>query len=47
VRPELTERARSTLVDERRQASRELEEERRERAEEGTAALEVELTELR
>lgn len=47
VRLELTERARSTLVDERRQASRELEEERRERAEEGTAALEVELTELR
>jgi hypothetical protein len=47
VRLELTERARSTLVDERRQASRELEDERRERAEEGTAALEAELAELR
>jgi len=47
VRLELTERARSTLVDERRQAARELEEARRERAEEGTAALEAELAELR
>ena len=47
VRLELTERARSTLVDERRQASRELEEEHRGRAEEGTAILEAELAELR